>query len=489
MISFRKLWLVLFVSAVSSTGASSQTPLRLTYVFTPDLSNPSAPVLHVRLEFQGNKDGLSKLVLPTTWAGQRDLYKSVTNLNSFDSTARLTAGDSDEIRIVRYPPNHKVEMAYDLSNDWTGLLRHPKEFRVVVRSTDFIFNGQNGLVYPEMPQSTHVHATFKWRGLPQAWIAVSSFAICKASTSFHGQWHSVHDALFAVGDFRTTRLNSGGEKLTLAARGSWIFSDKQAAEEIMSLFRVERQFWGETKRDKFLVVLTSYDQDLGSSDGTAFTGSFLLYFSKKQMFLMDIKSQLAHEIFHTWNPYRMGQPSGEATEWFTEGFTQYYQDRILLKARLITFADYVDRLNQIVSAYWSSPDRNWPQQQWLDRKQTGNPEYQLPYKRGAVIALWLDETIRRDSGNKSSLDDRMLTLLGPKDSQLTTESLIAVLCDGLSNENREQLRSFVEDGETVPLPKELEPGCATLSTEEPLPRYKPNVTKSCEQQLASRNLR
>ena len=115
----------------------------------------------------------------------------------------------------------------------------------------------------------------------------------------------VYDAIFSAGDFRLTQIESGGERLTLAARGSWIFSDRQAANEILNIFRLERQFWGETKPNRFLVILVPYDQDLGSSDGTVFTGVFLLYLSRKQTFLTDEKSRLEHEVFHTWNPYRM----------------------------------------------------------------------------------------------------------------------------------------------------------------------------------------
>lgn len=238
---------------------------------------------------------------------------------------------------------------------------------------------------------------------------------------------------------------------------------------------MERQFWRETKPGKFLVILTPYDQDFGSSDGSVFTSAFLLYLSRKQTFLTDEKSLLAHEVFHTWNPYRMGRPDGAATEWFTEGFTQYYQDRILLQAGLLSYPEYIDRLNQIVFAYWTSPDRNWSQTQWLDRKRTGKPESELPYKRGAMIALWLDQRIRKTSSNKGSLDDRMFALLESPEKPLSTTVLITSLAKDLPLEDATSLRSFVGDGVTIPLPKELEPNCGLLVFEnDGKPHYKPS---------------
>jgi predicted metalloprotease with PDZ domain len=233
-----------------------------------------------------------------------------------------------------------------------------------------------------------------------------------------------------------------------------------------------------------IVVLTPYDQDLGSSDGTVFTSAFLLYLSRKQTFLTDEKSLLAHEIFHTWNPYRMGRSDGDATGWFTEGFTRYYQDRILLQAGLLGYAQYVDRLNQIVAGYWSSPDRNWSQKEWLERKHIGSSESELPYKRGAVIALWLDQRIRKNSANESSLDNRMSALLESPEKQLSTDVLIASLTKDLPKQDTASLRSFVEEGATIPLPAELEPNCGLLVFENGgNPYYQAGDEAGCRDQL------
>lgn len=475
---FRTAWTVAVLLACVSVEADTHKAVRIRYVFSPDVSDPHAPTLHVRLEFMGDLSGKSTIVLPTTWAGQAGLYNSIKNFEAFAPTVVVQQVNPANT-IVHYPPNHKVTITYDLADDWQGPLRHPTEFRAVLRSTNIIFNGQNGLVYPQLAQSDEVQAVFEWANLPGQWIAASSFGTAKTKTRFRGQWRRVHEALFAAGDFRLTSLHSGGEHLILAARGSWSFSDSEAAREIMSLFRVERQFWQERKHDRFLVVLTPYDQDIGSSDGTAFTESFLLYLSRKQTFVIDIKSQLAHEIFHTWNPYRMGEPSGEPTAWFTEGFTTYYQDRILRWAGLISLQEYLDRLNNVISEYWSSPIRNWSQRQWLDRTHTGNAEYELPYTRGAVIALWLDEQLRTSSRGKRSLDDSMLALLKTEHGRLTTDFLIELLSQGLNDQNKASFRSLVEDGLIIPLPTQLDIGCAELVPLSSPPRYEP-ASQGCD---------
>jgi predicted metalloprotease with PDZ domain len=477
----RILILTAYFGAALTTAAGK--PLILRYTFTPDFTT-SSPSLHVVLTFQGSDAGNSQLILPTTWAGQRDLFNAIHNLRSEDSSTVIEPSDSDGVRTLQYPPGSTIRISYDLVNDWTGSLRHPKEFRVVVQDTHAILNGQNGLIHPDMGQMDQVAATFRWHKLPRSWIVASSFGTGRNSQRFNGEWRMVYHAIFSAGDFRLTKVESDGETLTLAARGSWLFSDREAADEILSIFRVERQFWGETKPNQFLVVLTPYDQDLGSYDGTVFSNAALFYLSRKQTFLTDEKSLLAHEVFHAWNPDRMGHPAGEATEWFTEGFTQYYQDRILLEAGLLTYPEYVDRLNQIVAAYWSSPDRNWSQKQWSERDHTGNPEYELPYKRGAVIALWLDQRIRKNSSNQRSLDNRMFALLESPEKRLSTEFLMTALSKDLLPEDTATLRSYIDEGVTISLPTELEPNCGTLVLENnDNPHYKPTDQLGCRDQL------
>lgn len=442
--------------------AHAQSGLKLEYSLTPDVSAPK-PVLHVELAFKGDSSGATTLILPTNWAGERDLFKSIQNLRSLDKECTLAATDRPESILLHYPPKRKVRITYDLVSDWTGGLRHPKEFRALVKETNLIFNGQNGLVHPYLDQNDLARVSFLWKNLPDDWKIASSFGANGYHHRFRGPWHEVQTAIFAAGDFRLTHVRHGGESLTLAARGTWIFSDLQAAKEIANIFRVEREFWGERKRNSFLVVLAPYDQDLGSSDGTVFNHAFLLYLSRKQTFQANEKSLLAHEIFHAWNPYRMGIVSGEDTEWFTEGFTHYYQDRILLQAKLIDYAEYLERLNQIVTEYWSSPDRNWTQEEWLERNETHDAEYELPYARGAVVALWVDQRIRQNTAGKSSLDGRMFSLLQRKPSRhLNSDFLLSVLSKGMSNDDAVALRSFVEQGKTIPLPERLAFDCGNL---------------------------
>jgi hypothetical protein len=187
--------LILLLCIATTLTVAAQRPLVLRYTFTQHFAT-SGPSLHVVLTFQGLEAGNSKLILPTTWAGQRELFNAIHNLKSEDSSTAIKTGDSDGERILQYPPNRMVRISYDLVNDWTGPLRHPKEFRVVVQDTHAVFNGQNGLVHPQIGQTDQVEANFRWNKLPRNWVVASSFGTSKNAQQFKGEWRMVYGAIF-----------------------------------------------------------------------------------------------------------------------------------------------------------------------------------------------------------------------------------------------------------------------------------------------------
>jgi predicted metalloprotease with PDZ domain len=92
-----------------------------------------------------------------------------------------------------------------------------------------------------------------------------------------------------------------------------------------------------------------------------------------------------------------------------------------------------------------------------------------------MIALWLDDRLRKNSGGRVSLDERMFSLVKDRSDQLlTTAYLLSILSVGLSSQESADLRSFVESGVTIPLPTEIPSGCGNLIQEEKTaPHYVP----------------
>ena len=137
----------------------------------------------------------------------------------------------------------------------------------------------------------------------------------------------------------------------------------------------------------------------------------------------------SHEYFHLWNVKRIRpavfQKADLSTEvytrllWAFEGITSYYDDLSLLRSGRIDRQGYLDLLSRTITRVLRGSGRL---KQTLEEssfdawtrfyKQDENAPNAIVsyYAKGALAALALDLTIRRDSGGAKSLDDVMRAL-------------------------------------------------------------------------------
>ncbi len=137
----------------------------------------------------------------------------------------------------------------------------------------------------------------------------------------------------------------------------------------------------------------------------------------------------SHEYFHLWNVKRIrperfksADLSSEAYSrllWAFEGITSYYDDLALVRSGLIDENSYLELLGQTITRVLRGSGRLKQTVQdssfdaWIKfYKQDENAPNSIVsyYTKGALIALSLDLTIRRDSAGEKSLDDLMRAL-------------------------------------------------------------------------------
>ena len=138
---------------------------------------------------------------------------------------------------------------------------------------------------------------------------------------------------------------------------------------------------------------------------------------------------VSHEYFHSWNvkrikpavftPYDLSKESYTTLLWAFEGITSYYDDLMLLRSGRIQRKTYLEVLGQTATRVWRTPGRSvqtvtdssydaWTKFYRQDENaQNAIVSY---YTKGALVALCLDLTIRRETAGVMSLDDVMLAL-------------------------------------------------------------------------------
>jgi len=445
----------------------SSIPESLTYVFEPLIANGKL-ILRVTLEFRGGRGGTMELDLPSEWAGQSHLDSAVTNLRVLSRDTVMLDTARPDIKTLTFPPDHLVAISYDLVKDWQGVFEYPKQFRAILEPTFFEFTAHNALVHPALRPAEMVSVHFDWQKLPAGWTLETSFGADERCQSFTGLWHRVNDALFAGGDFRIHRIAVEDQPVVIAIRGNWSFSDEEAVTRIQKIVKVEREFWQDHDFPYYLVTLVPFEVPSGSSDGSAFTNAFWLYLPAQDTFSYGVENLLAHEAFHAWNPQKMGtmrEPS-ESEHWFSEGFTVYYADVVLLRSGLLTLPGYIESVNGRIRDYESSPVKNVSNERVVARHRE-NSVNQLSYVRGPILALWLDAEIRRQSKNKFSLNSVMHALVNESPEhpalELTSQRVQRVAAKHLNRSSRQAFRSFVEEGAAIPIPDLPSNSCLKLA--------------------------
>jgi predicted metalloprotease with PDZ domain len=135
-------------------------------------------------------------------------------------------------------------------------------------------------------------------------------------------------------------------------------------------------------------------------------------------------SYVAHEYFHNFNvkrirPLALGPFDYESENqtnmlWVSEGLSVYYQDLLLVRAGLMTPEQYLDKMAASISKfenasghrYQSATESSWTT--WGTSGVGGDRNTTISYyDNGGMIGAMLDLAIRKQSGNKKSLDDVM----------------------------------------------------------------------------------
>jgi len=181
----------------------------------------------------------------------------------------------------------------------------------------------------------------------------------------------------------------------------------------------------------------------------------------------------SHEYFHTWNikrikpdvfmPYELDKESYTHLMWMFEGITSYYDDLALFRTGLINVESYLELVAQNISRILRCPGR-FKQSVWNSSYYTWTKFYKQDenspnaivsyYGKGALIAMGLDLTIRKATGEASSLDDVMRYLwqhYGRQGIGVPEETIEGEIADMLGVDLDDFFSRFLRGVEELPL--------------------------------------
>ena len=183
---------------------------------------------------------------------------------------------------------------------------------------------------------------------------------------------------------------------------------------------------------------------------------------------------ISHEYFHTWNVKRLrpaefthydyGAENYTQLLWFFEGFTSYFDDLFLRRAKLMDNAAYLKALTKTINQVNQTPGRlvqtvaqasfdAWVKYYRQDEN-TANATVSY-YTKGALVGLCLDLSLRAEG--RTTLDDVMRALWSRCAGGPMTEQDLAAVLEQLSDRSyAKELESWVHSTTELPLAELLE---------------------------------
>ncbi|MEI8326724.1 MAG: peptidase M61, partial [Betaproteobacteria bacterium] len=275
------------------------------------------------------------------------------------------------------------------------------------------------------------------------------------------------------------------------------FDGQRLLGDVKKICETEISFWhgrnGTAPHRNYLFMLNAVDDGFG---GLEHRNSTALICQRRDLPRLDTVQQsegygtllglISHEYFHTWNVKRLRPAdflryhydSEQYTRllWFFEGFTSYYDDLLLRRAKLLDDAGYLLLLCKTINQVLRTPGRKLQSvaqasmDAWVKyyRQDENTPNATVSYySKGALVALCLDLSLRVEG--RSHLDAVMRTLWQRcQGGAMTQEDLAQVLLELGGRSFERELAAWVHGKADLPL-KDLLPRFGVRVHEDPAP--------------------
>ncbi len=451
------VYVLVLLGIVSVSARSLHAAERmLSYQITPIFEKENTR-LKISLSFKGNKSGRTEIKLPDRFASVRELFKGVKNLAITTSDATLEDGENPTTKFIKHKSNQIVEISYELAQSRKNPMRAGRGggYSPIFQKEYMHFLGAAGWVFPSLGREEKVKVKLKWKDFPEGWSLANSFGANRTKQEFSTRLSKFSSAIFVGGDYRVNKRIIKGKPIFIALRGKWSFNDEEFIDLVDKIVEAERGFWKDFDHPYYLVTLLPLESNRGMSiGGTGLTNSFATFVSNNVP-INRLGFLIAHEYFHNWNFLSFGglEDPEQLLYWFSEGVTDYYTYKLLLRSGLFSLRQYIDKYNEFTKSYYLSSARNVSNQRVLKDFFSDMDVHDIPYRRGFLLATKWNHIIQKQNRGAKSLDNVMLEIFqnakAGKFKKLSKKLIISYLSKYAKHDFGADIEKYIERGETI----------------------------------------
>jgi predicted metalloprotease with PDZ domain len=417
-------WTALLVVPQYAAGPSSASPV----AFTVSIPRPEAHMIHVRLKCDGLKGEIQDFKLPA-WAPG---YYRIMDFAKHVSNFRAQDGAGHELPWERSTPNTWRVAAGGAS---TIVLDYDVSAATAFGANNFVGESRGYIsppgLYMHLAEQIQRSATVTIQ-LPRNWQHIATGldpAPGKPDTFTAPDFDVLYDCPALMGNQEMLRFDLKGVPHDVALEDVPAAVDRQKMlADLKRMVEAATELIGDIPYKRYTFLMMGHGNggiEHLNSASISFNGNSLTNENGYRSWL----SYVAHEYFHNFNvkrirpialgPFNYDEENLTRLLWVSEGLSVYYEDLVLVRAGLMTRAQYLAKMQNSISRfenasghhYQSAADASWSTWGTGTSGVGGDKNTTISYyDNGAMLGAMLDLKIRNESKNKNSLDDVMRAL-------------------------------------------------------------------------------
>jgi predicted metalloprotease with PDZ domain len=283
------------------------------------------------------------------------------------------------------------------------------------------------------------------------------------------------DSPFEVGTHEVAAFRVGGARFEVALFGRTNAEVPRLLRDLRRIVAAGGDLFGGFPFDRYLFIIHNLAARGGGLEHAASTTLDIagLGFEDDKAY-QRFAELAAHEFFHTWNvkrirdrvlgPFDYSREAYTRLLWFHEGFTEYMESILLLRAGIVDAGTYLDDLAEDWPKYVARPGRNvtplseLSYEAWIklykpaDNHTNRTVSY---YEKGKWAAVVLEVLLREATEGRRGVEDlfrRLWADFGRPDRGLTESDLEAAVADLAGRPMGPYFSRYIRGTEELPVP-------------------------------------
>ena len=473
---FKLLIFSLLTSCSASATKHSNDVADISY----NVSYINTPINQLEVNFNYKSDANGNILLKfenNSW-GDTNIYNCIGDFQVMPKPINVEFDRDNSYVKITTTPNQESTITYTIKQDFKEALKNHHRYRPIITKDYFHILGMRLFMFPvELFKDTNSKALFNisWDSLPNKGLFHSSFGK-ERDQLIEVTQEELYASFFVGGDFRRYQFYYQNKPVYFVTRGDWkSISDKEVLKILEETVQSQYQFWNDAIKTQFSVSLIPTTEEKGYSiGGSGLTDSFISFASNNPTTTNQRLTWLYnHELMHKWLGRTILNENEVEQYWFSEGFTDYYAYKLMLKHNNLTLKEFVDIINnEVLMPHYQDKVATIPNAELTFQKYWSNyaTYSKLPYRRGLLYALILDTQIKQQTNFTKSLDDLMLSLYDKalKDSnfRLNSTTFKKELSTYLSNGALKDFEKYITNGELIDFKGQLLEGLSVTQQQE-----------------------